>query len=83
MATIHLSDAEKAFIDEQVRAGHYEDADAVVRASLKLLRRHEAKVAELRALIKEGEDDIAAGRVYSYDSAEALLADILKPEPSH
>ncbi|MGO4438577.1 type II toxin-antitoxin system ParD family antitoxin [Rhizobium sp. RAF56] len=83
MATIHLSDADKAFIDEQVEAGTFRDADDVVRASLTLLRSRQARVTELRALIKEGDDDIAARRVYSYDSAEALLADIRKLEPNH
>jgi antitoxin ParD1/3/4 len=83
MAIIHLDETEKAFIEEQVQAGSYKNADDVVRAGLRLLRKQEAKIAELRALIKEGEDDFAAGRFHTYDSAEEMLQDIIRPESGH
>jgi antitoxin ParD1/3/4 len=76
MAIIHLDETEKAFIEEQVQAGSYKSADEVVRAGLRLLRKQEAKIAELRALIKEGEDDFAAGRFVEFSSAGELTAHI-------
>jgi antitoxin ParD1/3/4 len=70
MAIIQLDETEKAFIEEQVQSGSYKDADEVVRAGLRLLCKREAKVAELRELIKEGEDNLEAGRFHTHDSAE-------------
>ena len=83
MAIIHLDETEKAFIEKQVQSGSYKDADEVVRAGLRLLCKREAKVAELRDLIKEGEDDLEAGRFRTYDSAEEMLQDISRPESGH
>jgi antitoxin ParD1/3/4 len=83
MAIIHLDETEKAFIEEQVQSGYYKDADEVVRAGLRLLRKRKAKVAQLRELIKEGEDDVEAGRFHAYDSAEEMLQDISRPESGH
>ncbi|MBW9066068.1 type II toxin-antitoxin system ParD family antitoxin [Rhizobium herbae] len=72
-----IGDHFDGFIEEQVRSGRFNNASEVVRAGLRLLERDEAKLAELRRLIKEGEDDIAAGRVYEYEDGEALLNDIM------
>lgn len=81
-----MSDAKKsfvigdhfdAFIHEQVTRGRFNDASEVVRAGLSLLEKDEAKLAELKRLIKEAEEDIAAGRIYEYENAEALLQDIM------
>jgi antitoxin ParD1/3/4 len=83
MAIIDLDETEKAFIEEQLQAGSYKSADDVVRAGLRLLRKQEAKIAELRAMIKEGEDDFVAGRFHAYDSAEEMLQDIIRPESGH
>ncbi|TWF56832.1 type II toxin-antitoxin system ParD family antitoxin [Neorhizobium alkalisoli] len=78
MAEIHLSDEDKAFINEQVKAGIYKDADAVVAAGLRLLGSDEGKVEELRHLIQQGIDDVDAGRVLRFESAEEMTAHILK-----
>ncbi len=91
MATIRLDSREQAFVDEQVETGAYQDADAVLREALALLRKRDEKVARLRGLIQEGIDDIENGRVYEYDTAEELLKDIQqmaasqqsKPETDH
>jgi antitoxin ParD1/3/4 len=76
MAIIHLDETEKAFIQEQVQSGSYKDADEVVRAGLRLHRKREE-------LIKEGEDDLEAGRFHTYDSAEEILQDMSRPESGH
>lgn len=80
MTTIRLNAAEEAFIEQQINAGYYENADDVVQAGLDLLRDRETKIAKLRALIKEGQDDIDMGRVVSFDSAEELTALILQKD---
>ncbi len=72
-----IGDHFDAFIAEQVTQGRFNNASEVVRAGLRLLERDEAKFAELKRLIKEGDDDIAAGRVYEYADGEALLQDLM------
>lgn len=62
------------FIDRQIASGRFNNASEVVRAGLRLLERDESELKELRRLIKEGEDDIAAGRTMTFSSAEELTA---------
>ncbi len=47
----HFSD----FVDAQIKDGRYSSASDVVRAGLRLLEEHEAKLAALRAALIEGE----------------------------
>jgi antitoxin ParD1/3/4 len=63
----------EAFIDKQVASGRFNNASEVIRAALRLLEDEEAKLEELRALIAEGDADIAAGRVTHIESPEHLL----------
>ncbi|HEY4166475.1 MAG TPA: type II toxin-antitoxin system ParD family antitoxin [Reyranella sp.] len=49
------------FIDEKVEEGRYGSASDVVRAGLRLLEEHEAKVAALQAALDEGEASGDAG----------------------
>lgn len=76
MTEIHLSEQDQKFIDEQVKAGVYRDADEVIHASLRLLNSKEGKKAALQSLIQEGLDDVKAGRVHRYASDEDFLNDI-------
>ncbi|MFB9951207.1 type II toxin-antitoxin system ParD family antitoxin [Rhizobium puerariae] len=78
MTEIHLSDEDRAFIEEQVKTGVYKDADEVVAAGLRLLGSEEGELQELSRLIQEGIDDVEAGRVVQFESAEELTAHILK-----
>jgi antitoxin ParD1/3/4 len=70
--TISVSDEDKQFIAEQIAAGNFADESEMVHAGLTALGR-EAKVRELRRLIAEGDADIAAGRVYAFDTPEDMM----------
>jgi antitoxin ParD1/3/4 len=53
--SISLGDRFTSFIEAQVAEGRYASASDVVRAGLRLLEEHEAKLAALRAALVEGE----------------------------
>ncbi|MFF2321053.1 type II toxin-antitoxin system ParD family antitoxin [Agrobacterium sp. NPDC058088] len=78
MPEIHLSEQDEKFIEEQVAAGIFKDADAVVSAGLRLLGSNEGKLVELQRLIQEGLDDMEAGRVMEFSTADDLTAHIIK-----
>ena len=77
MTEIHLSEEQKEFVDDLVTNGVYRNADEVVAAALRLLGSDEGKVVELHRLIQEGLDDVEAGRVVSFNSADDLTAYVL------
>jgi antitoxin ParD1/3/4 len=68
---ISLTPEQNAFVDEVVEAGEYQNASEAVRDALRALkqRRQEdaLKLETLRALIKEGIDDIENGRFIELD----------------
>jgi antitoxin ParD1/3/4 len=73
------------FIAALVKGGRYASASEVVREAIRLLEdreeRRRAWMKHLRGLLKEGEADIAAGRLHDVDDVrEMLLADIEKVE---
>jgi len=53
--SISLGDHFTSFIDSEVQSGRYGSASEVVRAGLRLLQEHEAKVRALEAALIEGE----------------------------
>lgn len=54
--SISLGDHFAGFIDTQVQTGRYGSASDVVRAGLRLLEEHEAKVRALEAALIAGEE---------------------------
>jgi antitoxin ParD1/3/4 len=68
--SVSLSDHFTTFIDTQVQTGRYGSASDVVRAGLRLLQEHEAKVKALEAALIEGEE---SGEAKEFDF-EAFLA---------
>lgn len=67
--SVTLGDEVTDFIDRQVRSGRYDSASDVVRAGLRLLEDHEARVKALQDALIEGED---SGRPLPFDN-EAFL----------
>ena len=68
---VHLARrAFRRFVDRQVAGGRYGSASDVVRAGLRLLEEHEARLEALRAALAEGE---RSGAAQPFD-VEAFLA---------
>ena len=65
--SISLGDHFAHFIDSQVEAGRYGTATDVIRAGLRLLEEHEAKVTALRSALIEGEESGPA-TAFDFDS---------------
>jgi antitoxin ParD1/3/4 len=54
--SISLGDHFSRFVDQQLAQGRYGSASEVVRAGLRLLEEHEAKVKALQQALIEGEE---------------------------
>ena len=67
--SVSLGDHFAGFIDEQVEAGRYSSASDVVRAGLRLLEEHEAKVKALQAALIAGEE---SGEPQPFDGEQFL-----------
>ena len=68
----------ETFVTRQVECGRFDNASEVVRAGLRLLEDYENRMAELRALIDEGDAAIARGDVRTYGSARELSDEIIE-----
>ena len=64
--SISLGDHFAGFIDTQVQTGRYGSASDVVRAGLRLLEEHEAKVKALEAALIAGEES-GAPTAFDFD----------------
>lgn len=54
--SITIGDELNDFVTSQVDSGRYGSVSEVVRAGLRLLEEHEAKLKALRAALREGEE---------------------------
>jgi|CXWL01.1.fsa_nt_gi antitoxin ParD1/3/4 len=53
--TVSLPDHQLSFVQGQVDEGHYGSLSEVVQAGIRLLEEQEAKLAQLRGALEEGE----------------------------
>lgn len=60
---VTLQGESQRFIEEQLRAGRYPTAEDVVQAGLNLLRRRQAKLAEVREKIAIGLEQARRGEL--------------------
>jgi len=54
--SVYLGEHFAGFIDQQIQTGRYETASDVMRAGLRLLEDHEARIKALQAALLEGEN---------------------------
>ncbi|CAN7314896.1 MAG: type II toxin-antitoxin system ParD family antitoxin [Agrobacterium sp.] len=78
MPEIHLSEQDEKFIEEQVAAGVYSDADAVIHASLQLLSSDEGRLTELRKMIREADEEFERGDYVTFTADDDLTAYIIE-----
>ena len=76
--TFSLGDHFERFIDAQVSDGRYDNASEVVRAALRLLEDHEARMRELRAAIAEADAEIARGEGVTVTDPQALAETVIR-----
>lgn len=60
--SVSLGEHFTSFVEDQVDQGRYSNASDVMRAGLRLLEEHEAKLATLRAALIEGEQSGISSR---------------------
>jgi antitoxin ParD1/3/4 len=76
--SVSLDNHFTAFIEAQIAEGRYSNASDVMRAGLRLLEEHEAKLAALRAALIEGEQ---SGQSLPFD-IEKFVARMRQETPS-
>ncbi len=71
-----LTDHQAALVERLVTSGRYQNASEVLREGLRLVEQREAEDAHrleaLRAAVRLGVADIAAGRFQSFDTQASL-----------
>jgi len=65
--SISLGDHFTNFVDENVRTGRYASASDVVRAGLRLLEEHEARLEQVRRALIGGENS-GEPRAFDFDA---------------
>ena len=84
---ITVSEKYLAHISKLVDSGHYPTADAVIARALGILEERDlansappiaAELADIRAKVMQGVDDLRNGRHTRYETADQLVADIKK-----
>ena len=76
--SVSLDNHFTAFIEAQIAEGRYSNASEVMRAGLRLLEEHEAKLSALRAALIEGEK---SGQALPFD-IEEFVARMRQETPS-
>ena len=61
-------------IKAQIETGQFETEEDVLREALNTLEKRQRGLQELRQMVREADDDIAAGRVGPFDAEETKRA---------
>ena len=61
-------------IKAQIETGQFETEEDVLREALDTLEKRQRGLQELRQMVREADDDIAAGRVGPFDAEETKRA---------
>lgn len=76
-----LTDHQATLVEQLVTSGRYQNASEVLREGLRLVEQREAedvhRLEALRAAVRQGAEDIAAGR-FKYFDYKASLRDHLR-----
>jgi len=70
---IELKPQFEQMVRDQVDAGAYSDAEAVVEDALALLHDHQARLAYLRTSIAKARQDVAAGQYVVIENRDQLI----------
>ncbi len=70
--SVSLGDHFVSFVEQQLHKGRYGSVSDVVRAGLRLLEEHEAKLQALRKALVEGEDSGAPVALETEDFLKAM-----------
>lgn len=75
MTEIHLNAHDRRFVEEQIEAGHFTDADEVVSAALASLGREDER---LKAMIAVADAQLDRGEFVTFASADAHADSIIE-----
>lgn len=78
--TFSLGDAYDGILADLVRNGRFGTETEVVRAGIRMLADYEMRMQSLRQAISAADAEIAAGLGIEYESAEALLSDVMNDD---
>ncbi len=67
---VTLPEKLEAWIEAQVRAGHYRDVNEIVQIGLEKLIERNEKLEALKTQLQEGSDALEAGRFVNVESRE-------------
>ena len=68
--TIELTNEQEQFIQQEIASGAYANEAALLTDAVELLRKRKAWIADVQAGVKQGREDIAAGRYMEVNSPE-------------
>jgi putative addiction module CopG family antidote len=63
-----------ALVQAQLATGEYASADAVLRDAMATLERRQRSLTRLQEMVREAEEDVAAGRVGRFDAGATMQA---------
>jgi antitoxin ParD1/3/4 len=68
-----LTDHQAGLVEQLVASGRYQNASEVLREGLRLVEQRDAeqaaRVEAFRNAVQRGEEDLAAGHIFTYDQA--------------